>query len=31
VVYWLQEGAEKEVRIVLPEVYFERNDKDSDQ
>jgi len=24
VVYWLQEGAEKEVRIVLPEVYFER-------
>ncbi len=30
VVYWLQEGAEKEVRIVLPEVGFERNDKGSD-
>jgi len=24
VVYWLQEGAEKEVRILLPEVFFER-------
>lgn len=22
VVYWLQDGAEREVRIVLPEVYF---------
>ncbi|MDD4597387.1 MAG: RecQ family ATP-dependent DNA helicase [Lentimicrobiaceae bacterium] len=24
IVYWLKEGAEKEVRIILPEVYFEK-------
>lgn len=25
VVYWLKEGAEQEVKIILPELYFERN------
>jgi ATP-dependent DNA helicase RecQ len=24
VVYWLKEGAEQEVKIILPELYFER-------
>ncbi len=28
VVYWLKEGAEKEIQIVLPELHFE---KKSDQ
>lgn len=25
IVYWLKEGADKEVLIVLPEVWFERS------
>lgn len=25
VVYWLKEGVEEEVKIILPEVYFEKN------
>jgi len=28
IVYWQKEGEEKEVRIVLPEVYFERVDEE---
>ena len=24
IVYWLKEGAEQEVKIVLPELYFEK-------
>ncbi|MCB0517274.1 MAG: hypothetical protein KDD49_14525, partial [Bacteroidetes bacterium] len=24
IVYWLKEGAEHEVKIVLPELYFEK-------
>jgi len=24
IVYWLKEGAENEVKIVLPELYFEK-------
>ena len=27
IVYWLKEGAEDEVLIVLPEVWFERSDR----
>ncbi|MBS1782418.1 MAG: RecQ family ATP-dependent DNA helicase [Bacteroidetes bacterium] len=26
IVYWLKEGAEQEVKIILPELYFERKD-----
>ncbi len=25
IVYWLKEGAEKEVKIILPEFYFLKN------
>jgi len=28
IVYWLKEGAEREVKIVLPELSFERNDSE---
>jgi ATP-dependent DNA helicase RecQ len=28
VLYWLREGAESEVKIILPELYFEKNDKE---
>jgi ATP-dependent DNA helicase RecQ len=24
IVYWLKEGAEQEVKIILPEIHFER-------
>jgi len=24
IVYWLKEGAEKEVKIILPELHFEK-------
>jgi ATP-dependent DNA helicase RecQ len=24
IVYWLKEGAEQEVKIILPELYFEK-------
>ncbi len=27
IVYWQKEGSEYEVRIVLPELYFERTDR----
>jgi len=27
IVYWLKEGTEKEIKVILPEVYFERCDK----
>lgn len=28
IVYWLKEGAEKEVKIILPELYFEKKNYD---
>ncbi|PWT71235.1 MAG: RecQ family ATP-dependent DNA helicase [Bacteroidetes bacterium] len=28
VVYWLKEGTEQEVKIILPEIYFERRNQD---
>ena len=24
IVYWLKEGAEQEVKVILPELYFEK-------
>ena len=24
IVYWLKEGSEKEVKVILPELYFEK-------
>jgi ATP-dependent DNA helicase RecQ len=24
IVYWLKEGEEKEIKIILPEIYFEK-------
>jgi ATP-dependent DNA helicase RecQ len=27
IVYWLKEGEEKEVKIILPELYFERTNQ----
>lgn len=27
IIYWLKEGAEQEVKIILPEVYFEKTQK----
>jgi len=29
IVYWLKEGTEKEIKVILPEVYFERCDKNN--
>ena len=28
IVYWLKEGAEKEIKVILPELYFERSNKE---
>lgn len=28
IVYWLREGAEHEIKIILPEFHFERNNNE---
>ena len=28
ILYWLKEGSESEVKIILPELYFDKNDKE---
>ncbi|MDZ7608716.1 MAG: 3'-5' exonuclease [Cyclobacteriaceae bacterium] len=31
IIYWLKEGAEQEVKIILPELHFQRNDPQQEE